>query len=31
MKTLVETTLMCADWLILVNVAKEMKLLFNGP
>ena len=31
MKTFVETTLMCADWLILVNVAKEMKLLFNGP
>ena len=30
MKTLVETTLICANWLILVNVAKEMRALIYG-
>jgi len=30
MKTLVETTLICADWFILVNVAKELRVLIYG-
>ena len=30
MKTLVETTLICVDWFVIVNVAKEMRLLIYG-
>ena len=30
MKTLVETTLICVDWFVLVNVAKEMRVLIYG-
>ena len=27
MKTLVETTLICVDWFVIVNVAKELRVL----
>ncbi len=27
MKTLIETTLVCVDWLILTNVAKQLHIL----
>jgi len=30
MKTLIETTLICTNWLILVNAAKEVNLLIYG-
>lgn len=30
MKTLIETTLICSNWLILVNVAKETRVLIYG-
>ncbi len=30
MKTIIETTLICVDWFILVNVAKEMRILIYG-
>ena len=30
MKTLVETTLMCVDWFVIVNVAKELRVLIYG-
>ena len=30
MKTVVETLLISADWFILVNVAKEMRILIYG-
>ena len=30
MKTLVETTLICVDWFVIVNVAKEMRVLIYG-
>ncbi len=30
MKTLVETTLICVDWFVLVNVAKELRVLIYG-
>ena len=30
MKTLIETTLVCANWVILVNVAKELNFLIYG-
>ena len=26
MKTLVETTLICVDWFVIVNVAKELRV-----
>jgi hypothetical protein len=30
MKTLIETTLICTNWVIIFNVAKEINLLING-
>jgi hypothetical protein len=30
MKTLVETTLICVDWFVIVNVAKELRVLIYG-
>ncbi len=30
MKTIIETTLICVNWFVLVNVAKEMKTLIYG-
>ena len=27
MKTLVETTLICVDWFVIVNAAKELRVL----
>jgi len=30
MKAIIETTLVCADWFIIVNVAKELKILIYG-
>ena len=30
MKTLIETTLICANWAIIFNVAKEVNLLIYG-
>jgi len=30
MKTAIETLLISADWLVLVNVAKEMRVLIYG-
>ena len=30
MKTAVETLLICVDWFVLVNVAKQIGFLVNG-
>ena len=30
MKTLVETILICVDWFVIVNVAKELRVLIYG-
>ena len=30
MKAIIETILICTNWLVLVNVAKEMRILIYG-